>query len=161
MNWEALYHKQRQLDRYIEEHQGVTKGSKIEEKTLALLVELGELANETRCFKFWSTKGASEQHVILEEYVDGLHFLLSLGLDLDMRYDYETIEHSADHLMDAFLQVYSAIDDFRKGQTKEAYQILFTAFLDLGHQLGFSPQDIMNAYHEKNEVNFERQDQGY
>ncbi len=51
-------------------------------KMLALLVEIGELANETRCFKYWSNKPASEREVILEEYVDGLHFILSIGIDL-------------------------------------------------------------------------------
>ena len=54
----------------------------VKRKMLALLVEIGELANETRCFKYWSNKPASEREVILEEYVDGLHFILSIGIDL-------------------------------------------------------------------------------
>ena len=48
---------------------------------LALLVEIGELANETRSFKFWSVKPASEKKIILEEFVDGIHFILSLGIE--------------------------------------------------------------------------------
>ena len=53
----------------------------VKRKMLALLVEIGELANETRCFKYWSNKPASEREVILEEY-GGLHFILSIGIDL-------------------------------------------------------------------------------
>src|SRR5688500_20051556 len=51
------------------------------EKCLALLVELGELANETRCFKFRSKKPRNDDSVLLEEYVDNRHFRLSLGLE--------------------------------------------------------------------------------
>ncbi len=47
-------------------------------RDLALTIELAELANETRCFKYWSSKGPSEREVILEEFVDSIHFLLSL-----------------------------------------------------------------------------------
>ena len=47
---------------------------------MALLVER-ELANETRSFKFWSTKGPSANEIILEEYVDSIHFLLSLLIE--------------------------------------------------------------------------------
>ena len=48
------------------------------------LLNLRNLANETRCFKFWSTKGPSDDAVILEEYVDSIHFLLSLGIEKDL-----------------------------------------------------------------------------
>ena len=46
---------------------------------LACMVELGEYANETRCFKHWSKKEASEKEVRLEEYVDVLHFIFSIA----------------------------------------------------------------------------------
>lgn len=47
---------------------------------LSLKVELGELANETRCFKHWSAKGPADPPVILEEFADNMAFVLSIGL---------------------------------------------------------------------------------
>src|SRR5699024_5876901 len=86
-DWTKLFNMQAKLDQYIAENHNLTKKDNLVSKRyLALLVELGELANETRCFKFWSTKAPSHNDVILEEYVDGVHFILSLVLDLDFRF---------------------------------------------------------------------------
>ncbi|MEE0700145.1 MAG: dUTPase [Bacilli bacterium] len=48
----------------------------IEKNIVELLVEIGELANETRCFKYWSNKGSSEKDIVLDEYADC--FLMTL-----------------------------------------------------------------------------------
>ncbi|HAQ08050.1 MAG TPA: dUTPase, partial [Bacillus bacterium] len=81
MNIEKLFRMQKELDRHIELQHGLVEEDLFDRKILALLVELGELANETRCFKFWSLKPSSEKQVILEEFVDGIHFILSLGIE--------------------------------------------------------------------------------
>jgi dimeric dUTPase (all-alpha-NTP-PPase superfamily) len=65
------------LDQAIQTKHQTTYASTVNEIKLALIVELGELANEVRSFKFWSYKNPSNKEVILEEYVDGLHFIIS------------------------------------------------------------------------------------
>jgi dimeric dUTPase (all-alpha-NTP-PPase superfamily) len=52
---------------------------------LALQVELSEFANETRCFKHWSTKGLKDMdnEKALEEFIDALHFYLSIANQLE------------------------------------------------------------------------------
>ena len=80
MNLHKLFTMQHALDQYIQSNKQVTEDVFMK-KGLALIVELAELANETRCFKFWSEKGPSERSVILEEYVDSIHFILSLGIE--------------------------------------------------------------------------------
>ncbi|MGI8316839.1 dUTP diphosphatase [Halobacillus mangrovi] len=160
MNWEKLYQMQKTLDQYIEENHQLTDVNVVDEKILALLVELGELANETRCFKFWSTKSASEKHVILEEYVDGLHFLLSLGLDLGYRYSPQTV-HPCNTKTEAFLKVYSHIEQLRNATNEATYSNAFHSYLKLGETLGLKEEELMDAYHSKNIVNYERQDKGY
>lgn len=160
MNWDSLYQMQKNLDQYIKEKQQLSVESKVEEKVLALLVELGELANETRCFKFWSTKQASEKNVILEEYVDGLHFLLSLGLDLDYKYQPTDVK-GLDSQVEAFLYVYQEVNTFRSESNNQNYQSLFKSYLMLGRTLGFVEEEWISSYYKKNEVNFDRQDQGY
>ncbi|KHE66996.1 dUTP diphosphatase [Halobacillus sp. BBL2006] len=160
MNWDKLYLMQKDLDQYIEENHQLADINVVDEKLLALLVELGELANETRCFKFWSTKPPSEKQVIIEEYVDGLHFLLSLGLDLDYRYSPQPVS-DFDTQTEAFLQMYSDIEQLRKDRSEKSYTNAFHSYLSLGQTLGFNETELMDAYHSKNNVNYERQDQGY
>ena len=81
MNIQQLFMMQKELDDFIEQTQNIQQDV-FQEKGLALMVELAELANETRCFKFWSTKGPSAREVILEEYVDSIHFILRLIKEL-------------------------------------------------------------------------------
>lgn len=72
---------QKQLDEAIvKRHFGEVDQKKfLSKRLLALNVEVGELANATRCFKYWSTKGPESKERILDEYADVMHFWLSVG----------------------------------------------------------------------------------
>ncbi|HET7627840.1 MAG TPA: dUTP diphosphatase [Bacillales bacterium] len=155
-----LLQMQAKLDDHIEREHGLKEVDTTEEKLLALQVELGELANETRCFKFWSLKPASDRNVILEEYVDGLHFILSLGLSFAYDWKPESVE-GEETLVSAFLRTFERIAAFRNAPTEHHYNVLFSTYLMLGEQLGFSGVDIQSAYEDKNATNHERQEQGY
>ena len=91
MNVKKLCEMQEILDQRIMKEHGLEGKNLEDNKILALLVEICELANETRCFKHWSTKGPSEKGILLEEYVDSLHFFLSIAnyrqYDVDRLYD--------------------------------------------------------------------------
>src|SRR5699024_11487970 len=127
------------------------------ERILALLVELGELANETRCFKFWSTKGASDDAIILEEYVDNIHFLLSIGNHKGYAFSAIQTEEANKQATTTFNHVFVKAVQFYENQTKENYESLFRTYLQLASLLGFTEAAIQKAYHQKNEVNYERQ----
>ncbi len=164
MNIQKLFNMQRDLDRHIQQTHQLEQTDLVEKKTLALLVELGELANETRCFKFWSLKGPSSQDVILEEYVDGIHFILSLGIE--MKYEEKLknelpIFGGEQDLTSQFLRIYEAVNIFNVKQSFEAYKILFSQYLHLGSLLGYTAEEIEKAYISKNDVNYSRQKEGY
>lgn len=161
MNWEQLFSMQHQLDQYIQSNHSLKASELFEKKILALLVELGELANETRCFKFWSHKKASERSIILEEYVDGLHFILSIGLDLNYHNEKVAVMSVDLELTELFNLVYSSVITLHQDQTSGNYKKLFGLFLALGEKLGYSEQEIKKAYDDKNQVNFTRQDTQY
>ncbi|WP_449355634.1 dUTP diphosphatase [Virgibacillus natechei] len=161
MDWKALYSMQKQLDNYIEEKHDLLDKDVFQEKYLALLVELGELANETRCFKFWSTKPRNEKNVILEEYVDGTHFILSLGIEKGHQYEGKELGLTVLNETEQFNHVFEACIVFKQDPTKANYVRLFESYLQLGELLGFTEADIQDAYLKKNEVNYVRQDQGY
>ncbi|PLR98094.1 dUTP diphosphatase [Bacillus sp. T33-2] len=163
MNLEKLLSMQKELDNHIETKHGLLAEDLFEKKVLALLVELGELANETRCFKFWSVKPPSDSAVILEEFVDGVHFILSLGIeagfdirDLPIEEPLESLDINAQ-----FLQVYEAAVRFRGSRSLEDYRNLFSGYIQLASVLGFSSGQIEEAYIKKNVVNYERQLKGY
>ncbi|MET3682603.1 dimeric dUTPase (all-alpha-NTP-PPase superfamily) [Alkalibacillus flavidus] len=162
MDWKRLYRMQAELDQHIMNAIPQTKDEIYDDKVLALYVEIGELANETRCFKYWSQKGPSDRETILEEYVDGIHFILSIGLDLGFHFDDEVLDiPNVDRLTTGFQSVYSAIERLKQSKDRVDYDRLMNQYLALGHVLSFSTDDIVQAYIDKNEKNHERQEQGY
>ncbi|MRG87651.1 dUTP diphosphatase [Salinibacillus xinjiangensis] len=163
MDWQLLFSMQQELDQRIKQEHHLESKDVVNDKILALLVEIGELANETRCFKFWSQKPPSDQAVILEEYVDGLHFIISIGLELG--YSFHQIDEHPElenlNTTELFLQVYEKAVSLKSHQGRNSYQSLFSTFLALGNKLGFEEELIQRAYISKNEVNHKRQDEGY
>ncbi|KAB2338784.1 dUTPase [Cytobacillus depressus] len=163
MNYKKLFAMQKELDHHIETKHQLQNENLFDRKVLALLVELGELANETRCFKFWSLKPLSARETILEEFVDGVHFILSLGLECAFEQESDFIGHTngKQSLNEQFLFVFEKINQFRNSKEIKDFKELVHAYLHLGDLLGFTAEDIENAYIDKNEVNYERQQQGY
>lgn len=161
MEWDTLFSMQQKLDTYILKHHQLEQKNLYEEKFLALLVELGELANETRCFKFWSNKSASNKEVILEEYVDNIHFLMSIGLEKG--YTFTKIDSSETFLDETmhFNYVFASCMEFYKNPSETTYVNMFREYLHLAKLLGFSEEEIIQAYDQKNEVNYARQQNGY
>lgn len=163
MNTKKLFLMQKALDQHIEMQHGLVGADLFDRKVLALTVEIGELANETRCFKFWSVKPASELQVILEEFVDGIHFILSLGIECG----FDSIDQisagtsGSEDVSQHFLNVYDSINSFRNSRQQDDYVNMFASYMQLAALLGLSDSQIEEAYIEKNEVNYERQRKGY
>lgn len=161
MNIEQLFEMQRSLDQYIQENHQT--GDTFRERGLALLVELSELANETRCFKFWSTKGPSANEVILEEYVDSIHFLLSLGIETGLDYvkEWPAGQVEGSDLTDLFLSTGKAVYRFLDERTLASYLDVWMQYGAIANSLGFTEEQIVQAYVNKNEENYARQRNGY
>ncbi|PMC37088.1 dUTPase [Bacillus sp. UMB0899] len=162
MNFTVLFNMQQELDIKIETQHNLENENLVDRKILALLVEIGELANETRCFKFWSLKPPAHADVILEEYVDGIHFILSLGLEMkiDTTMSFLDLESSRT-ATEQFLIVYEKVSAFKHDQSVSTYKSMFEEYLLLGKLLGFTSGQMEKAYVSKNEVNHKRQQQGY
>ncbi|WP_439022632.1 dUTP diphosphatase [Bacillus thuringiensis] len=167
MNLPQLFQMQKALDERIVLENNIAH-DRLENLTMALLDEVGECAKETRCFKDWSKKGPSPRGVILEEYVDGFHFVLSLGLymeydryidELTAYYQRHTAFYRYSTLTRQFIAIYGAVIDF--AMNDRSYKELFTLYLCLGDMLGFNHEEIEKAYLAKNKVNHQRQDDGY
>jgi len=177
---------QKKLDDRIVEEKGLQGVNLLDEKILALQVELGELANEHRGFKFWSENqtaitlaarktgnGKGETYnPLLEEYVDCLHFILSIGLEIGIRPDelkdlhiwnadgvsqFNSLFAYASELYTFYWSV-----EYTKEEMKSKYINLLEGLLGLGiYGLGFTWEQIEQAYYDKNKINHERQDNNY
>lgn len=160
---EKLFHMQKALDAHIEEKHQLQEEDLFNRKLLALLVEIGELANETRCFKFWSVKPSSAKEVVLEEFVDGIHFILSLGNECG--FDEKTVileeKQPRVNITEQFLSVYEMIGRFQKSKSLNDFIRLFESYLQLATLLGMTNMEIEQAYFQKNEVNYQRQENNY
>ncbi len=164
MDLQKLFLLQRELDHHIETEHNLQGVSLINKKILALVVELGELANETRCFKFWSNKSAAPKNVILEEYVDCLHFILSIGITsgfTNISPNFNVCVSDDIDITEILLDLNMTINNFMSDQSMETYILIFDKFFLLGAGLNFSLDEIELSYLNKNEINHKRQDEGY
>ncbi|MFT5872796.1 MAG: dimeric dUTPase (all-alpha-NTP-PPase superfamily) [Clostridium sp.] len=164
MDYKKLFVIQRKLKKNIIKHHPETlhDSEKFEKLILALNVEVAETANEVRCFKYWSNKAPSSKKIILEEYVDALHFVLELGIEIgeeiktvkyiDLIFTSPTVQ---------FNELYESISRFARYRSAITYQVLCNQFFTLGKILGFSDKEIEAAYLKKNIVNHTRQEEGY
>lgn len=111
MKFSQMYDIQKKMNKKIFENMDTIYHNQtlLSMDLLELSVEVGELANEIKCFKYWSKKRKKvTRQKVLTEYADVIHALLSVGIRLQLE-----------------------------------------------------PQEILNAFIDKQEVNIERQEEGY
>lgn len=196
MNLRRLFSEQKALDKKIIEGKDLQGEDLLDRKILALLVELGELANKWRGFKFWSDDQKPRKNIItdcnicenagvkhfkkcskcdgygyfdsdrvLEEYVDCLHFILSIGNDMgkDKSYgwfDYEESSEGVNDIQRQFKRLFMLIANSHD-YIYHHYDEIIYHFIVLGRKLGYTWSEIEQAYFAKNEKNHKRQDEGY
>lgn len=180
MNIAKLYAMQKTLDARIIEEKGLRGQDLLPNTILALQVELGEMANEWRGFKHWSNDqqprvkvpatawGAPFRNLLLEEYVDCVHFFLSiarqLGLDeTDLTIIDDYLEGSTTKVLNRLIYHAGGIGmEYSPYSTITSFRMAFNMFFALGQQrFGFTLDQIEAAYLDKNKVNHERQANGY
>lgn len=167
-----------QMQKVLRDRINYNEPDRLEKLVLALLVELGECANEWRGFKFWSKnqlprttsvkvpammeEDKEYYNPLLEEYVDGFHFVLELGLERDfvhVVYDLKPIKEET--ITGQFIYLTKTINDFYDYHSIPAYLEIVEAYIGLGEMLGFTWEQIEQAYMNKNAINHVRQNLGY
>lgn len=156
-----MYQKQLELDNEIANNHHINYEETKEKRILALLVELGELANATRCFKFWSFKSSEVKERVLDEYADGLHFLLSIGLAYGYVVDSIEVTEKTGDLTSSILESYHYINEFYNDRSLVKYLKAFEGYLKILTKLGCSWSEAYDAYFIKLKENHHRQDSNY
>ena len=180
MNIEELFEKQKKLDDFIMgkfDARGIktTEYDKLLSfRLLSFIVEVGEIVE------------ATNREETLFEYIDALHFLLSIGnlIDIKIPYKSESFKKSYNFMVLNIgiegLDVYQSIlVSFSKLSNKtkcfkywsikrnvkvdlfDNYLDLFLNFIYLGHLLEFTDLEIETAYIKKNDINYRRQVESY
>lgn len=161
LDLERIVELQRELDNSIHEIRQVSYDTTFEHRKLALLVELGELANEVRSFKFWSSKAPSAKEIILEEFVDCLHFCISLGIGMKIDFaNCYVLEIDIKDTSAMFNQTIARVVELDENNNSTYYE-MFSYVINLALLLGFKSEEIFTAYLDKNKVNHERQENNY
>lgn len=158
-----LSEQQKQLDQFImDKHQLTSTNEILKKKIIAFLVELGEYANEERSFKYWSTKAESNLPIQLDEYIDGLHFIISIGNQIGFDFkEFEQTTYGFTSNIEAYLGIVVVLAEFIVEFDLEIYEDLLSAYLEIGEIKHYSTEQIVEAYKIKNKVNFERQNNNY
>ena len=156
--FEYIYEQNKKLDKmFIKKynHDDLVRKNKIE-----LLVEIGELANETKCFKYWSSKKPNMELVELE-YADCLimTFCFFNLLNINLSEDFSYVEDL--DIIDSFAKIYSLASSFYYLEDKDTIKLLFVYLLNLGYKLGFTNDDIRRMSEEKIKRDMDRFKENY
>lgn len=157
-----IYNRNKKLDDIFMNKYGDIESKYYEKNCLELIVELCELANESKCFKYWTIKKPNRCD-LLEEYADSLLMILYMF----NTYDVETPEIIDMKLPDDILVVFNEIirmctllmnrDNINDKLLKE----IFTYLLHIGKLLELSDNEIVDACFKKIIKNEERLNSNY
>lgn len=171
MNIKDFCDKQRELDTHISEKHKLGNPYAIYKRkklVAALNVEIGEAANETRCFKYWSLKPCSTKEVVLEELADCMHFIFALwnytGLNIEDGWLFLTnffymaekaiTEKTDEELCNIFNEMWVSV-------SQDDWFCVLLAICKVCVIKGYTPEELEEAYLKKHEENYERQATGY
>lgn len=131
-----------------------TRSLTFKKRKLALWVELGEVVNEwAELFKFWSIKKLDKEKA-LDEYIDCIKFILSLGADLNIPPEHGHIIKYKDPI-DQIFHLSGAVSNI---SGLESYYDAFALLRGLGAHFGFKELEIEQAFKKKTKINYERKD---
>lgn len=146
---------------------------------VALLVEVGELANELKTFKHWKAHKVVDWEKVKEELIDCLHFYLSWAneyqidfsdykvKDLFKESDYNELLlglFSETNLFDLEILKYNKpnfLERIKIEKNKENFYRWLSIFEEICRKLEMNEKDVEKAYMIKNKINWDRQKQSY
>lgn len=157
MNLKIIFDMQKKLDKTILETHHLTINDTRQKRIVAFLVELGEFANEHASFKYWKKHKDINRDAMIEEFVDGLHFVVSICLDAGLTGDHQfkpkiVSDDATEQLMASFCQASCLQGTPDKAKSKG----LLETYLGNAVILEISESEIIDYYIAKNKINFKR-----
>lgn len=152
-----IFSAQKQLDEALEKAHGFEQEKIFIHKKLALLVELSELANEVKSFKYWSVQKKIDIEKINLEFADCMHFLISFAnhskkIKNIYEINFQT-KMNEKQLSEFFVDIFKLVMNIND---KCYYEKLIENFLILALNISIFPEDLINYYLKKNKINYDR-----
>ena len=160
MNLNSLFPKQKRLDEHIYKENDVNEEEIFERKIVAFNTELHELANELQFFKYWKKETNIDKERAIEEYIDVIHFTISIANALGV-HEHKYIDTKPRDLNKLFIGITNLTTVISASKSKEHVKSLINNVIALGYQLGLTEKDVLEVYDKKNAENYERQKVGY
>lgn len=166
-----LLNEQRKLDETIMNNSNRSLEDTFELRKIAFLVELNEFINDLQFFKYWKKNNAPKE-TATEEFVDALHFALSLATTkLTNEEIIQEVENSLEKCSQSIHDVPTKEEKLNRlittmyalpvNEKESIYTAYLVHLLVLADTLDMKREGILNAYDEKNKVNYKRQEEGY
>ncbi|WP_250675496.1 dUTP diphosphatase (plasmid) [Paraclostridium ghonii] len=159
--------KQQKLDKFIYESNNIdNERDLLHEKIIALDVEFSEFMNEIKSFKYWKKNKPIDKDKTLEEACDCLHFILSLSNDLKVDLTHLTVPTTKQlkgidlNTLYRYIKTSIWVGLYLENDINSLKSILPLLVSMLG-ELGFTYNDLINAYDKKYEINIKRQQECY
>jgi len=176
-----LQEEQKKLDAFIHQENGLEMKDTFFLRKIALLVEIGETANELKSFKYWKKNKSINLEKVQEELVDCLHFFLSLANCSQINfseYFSPKIEKNLNksRLLLTIFRIsanLSWIKELKEEKIREAweekkrknekfnYYRWLSVFEKLCQQIDFDEKKLLEVYSRKNGENRQRQLENY
>ena len=149
MNIKKMLEAQKELDAALFQKGGL-KEYPIKQIKTAYRVELGEALQEWKSFKYWKkNKGIIDINKLLEEIADCLHFALSLEGEIK-NCNFEKVAEEDFKYYDKY-DIYEMLDE-----CFTIYNTILKDTIALGLKLGFTLEQLEEAYYKKNKTNWNR-----
>lgn len=149
MNIEKMLEAQAELDKAIFERMEITEYP-VDKIMTAYRVELAEALQEWQGFKYWKLNRTEvDREKLLEELADCLHFALSL----DNSYENEIVNDN----FEAWVEAGEGVGFYETlGCCFECDDWVLVYTVRLGKELGYTLEELEEAYYKKNKTNYER-----
>ena len=159
MNWNDIYVKNKRLDDiFFEKFKNDDK--MFEKNCIELIVEIGEFANESRCFKYWSNKSMKKEET-LEELADCimicLYFYNYLNID---KIKIKTYDFSSDILV-CLNEIFKLSTLLIDNIDEEIVIKIFSYLIYIGSLVNLEEKEIYEACLKKIEKQEKRLEEGY
>lgn len=164
MNLVELYELQKDLDDIVaskvRKDYDVNSHYALEDIVFAFHTEVFELANELSFFKYWKQSHQVDKIDTLEELVDCIHFLLTIGIKRKYTRVIKEIQPEEYFIESSFIELFNML----RSNTIDnmlAYKTVFTILLSVATKIGFTNGEIETAYKLKHMKNIQRQQDNY
>ena len=157
-----IYNRNKKLDDIFMNKYMDTEDKLYEKNCLELIVELCELANESKCFKYWTVK-KPDKELVLEEFADTLLMVLYMfntyNVDSVSTID---VDMSLNVLVEFNILIRMCTNLMNKEDINELYlKEIFTRLIHIGKLLGLNDNEIIDACYKKIFKNEERLNSNY